>query len=92
MKKLGDILLQQNPFTELVMGNTAIVRGMVEAGTRVVTSYPGSPTPEIAAAIADTDPDKRPFHFEFCTNEKVAVEVAYGASVNGRPSVVFLRV
>lgn len=91
MKKLGDILLQQSPFTELVMGNTAIVRGMVEAGTRVVTSYPGSPTPEIAAAIADTDPDKRPFHFEFCTNEKVATEVAYGAAVNGRPSVVFFK-
>lgn len=91
MKKLGDILLQPEPFSELVMGNTALVRGMVEAGTRVVTSYPGSPTPEIAAAIAGTDPEKRPFHFEFCVNEKVAVEVAYGAAVNGRPSVVFFK-
>ena len=91
MKKMGDMLLQKGPFSELVMGNTALVRGMVEAGTRVVTSYPGSPTPEIAAAIAATDPEKRPFHFEFCVNEKVAVEVAYGAAVNGRPSVVFFK-
>lgn len=91
MKKLGDLLLSREPFTEMVMGNTAVVRGMVEAGIRVVTSYPGSPTPEIAASIAVTDPGKRPFHFEFCVNEKVAVEVAYGAAVNGHPSAVFFK-
>ena len=91
MKKLGDVLLGKEPFSEHVMGNTAVVRAMVEAGTRVITSYPGSPTPEIASAIAGIHPDKRPFHFEFCVNEKVAVEVAYGAAVNGRPSVVFFK-
>lgn len=91
MKKLGDMLLERSPFSELAMGNTALVRGMVEAGVRVVTSYPGSPTPEIATAIASIPRDRRPFHFEFCTNEKVAVEVAYGAAVNGSPSVVFFK-
>jgi len=91
MKKLGDVLLEEGPFSELVMGNTAIVRGMIEAGTRVVTSYPRSPTPEIATAIASLEHSRRPFHFEFCVNEKVAVEVAYGAAVNGRPSVVFFK-
>lgn len=91
MKKLGDMLMGESPFHELVMGNTALVRGMVEAGVRVVTSYPGSPTPEIATAIASIPKDRRPFHFEFCVNEKVAVEVAYGAAVNGSPSVVFFK-
>jgi indolepyruvate ferredoxin oxidoreductase alpha subunit len=91
VKKLGEMLLGESPFSELVMGNTALVRGMVEAGVRVVTSYPGSPTPEIATAIASIEKDRRPFHFEFCVNEKVAVEVAYGAAVNGRPSVVFFK-
>jgi len=91
VKKLGDMLLGESPFQELVMGNTALVRGMVEAGVRVVTSYPGSPTPEIATAIASIEKDRRPFHFEFCVNEKVAAEVAYGAAVNGRPSVVFFK-
>lgn len=91
MKRLGEMLLGVKPFRELVMGNTALVRGMVEAGVRVVTSYPGSPTPEIAAAIASIPRESRPFHFEFCVNEKVAVEVAYGAAVNGRPSVVFFK-
>ena len=91
MKELGDELLRRESFAELVMGNTAIARGMVEAGTKVVTSYPGSPTPEIAAAISAMDPERRPFHFEFCVNEKVAVEVAYGAAVSGLPSAVFFK-
>lgn len=91
MKDPGAMLLRREPFSELVMGNTALVRAMVEAGTRVVTSYPGSPTPEIASAISSIPPEERPFHFEFCVNEKVATEVAYGAAVNGRPSVVFFK-
>ena len=61
MKLMGDMLLRQEPFEEIVMGNTALVRAMVEAGTRVVTSYPGSPTPEIATAIGSIPEDKRPF-------------------------------
>ena len=91
MKKLGDMLLRREPFSEIVMGNTAVVRAMMEAGTRVVSSYPGSPTPEIAAAIASIPLEERPFYFEFSTNEKVATEVAYGAAVNGRLSTVFFK-
>lgn len=91
MKKTGEMLLGKEPFSRVVMGNTAVVRGMIEAGVRVVTSYPGSPTPEIAGAISAIPPEQRPFHFEFCVNEKVAVEVAYGAAVNGRPSLAFFK-
>ncbi len=92
MKNMGDMLLTRDPFSEIVMGNTALVRAMVESGTRVVTSYPGSPTPEIATAIKSIPKEKRPFYFEFSTNEKVATEVAYGAGVNGHQSTVFLKV
>ena len=91
MKNLGEMLLRREAFSEIVMGNTAIVRAMIEAGTRIVTSYPGSPTPEIASAIAAISKDERPFYFEFSTNEKVATEVAYGASVNGHLSTVFFK-
>ncbi len=91
MKKLGDVLLQQDPFSEIVIGNTALVRAMIEAGTRVVSSYPGSPTPEIATAINSIPKEKRPFYFEFSTNEKVATEVAYGAAVNGHLATVFFK-
>ena len=39
MKHLGDMLMTREPFSEIVMGNTALVRAMVESGTRVVSSY-----------------------------------------------------
>lgn len=91
MKDLGETLLRRDPFSELTIGNTAITRAMVEAGVRVVTSYPGSPTPEIAEAIRAIPQARRPFYFEFSVNEKVATEVAFGAAINGRLSVVFFK-
>ncbi|PKL10011.1 MAG: indolepyruvate ferredoxin oxidoreductase [Spirochaetae bacterium HGW-Spirochaetae-7] len=91
MKDMGRILLGHEAFDELVIGNTAIARAMVESGVRVVTSYPGSPTPEIAEAIRSMPADERPMYFEFSTNEKVATEVAFGAALNGRLSVVFFK-
>jgi indolepyruvate ferredoxin oxidoreductase alpha subunit len=91
MKNLGELLVGSEPFSEIVMGNTAIVRGMIETGVRVVTSYPGSPTPEIAEAIKSVPVDRNPLYFEFSTNEKVATEVAFGASVNGHLACVFFK-
>lgn len=91
MKNIGGMLLQQSPFSEIVLGNTALARAMIESGTEVITSYPGSPTPEIASALLSVPQDKRPFYFEFSTNEKVATEVACGASLNGHTSCVFFK-
>ncbi len=91
MKKLADVLLSEQPTSEIMMGNWGLVRAMIESNVRVVTSYPGSPTPEIATAIAQIPREKRPFYFEFSVNEKVATEVAFGASVNGHLSCVFFK-
>lgn len=91
MKRLGETLITEEAGSEILMGNYALVRAMVESGVRVVTSYPGSPTPEIADAIKSIDAGKRPFYFEFSVNEKVATEVAFGASVNGYFSTVFFK-
>ena len=91
MKKLGDVLMNRESFSEIVMGNSALVRAMIESGARVATSYPGSPTPEIAEAIKSIAEDERPFYFEFSTNEKVATDVAYGAALNGHLSTVFFK-
>jgi indolepyruvate ferredoxin oxidoreductase, alpha subunit len=91
MKDMGEMLLTTAPFSEIVMGNTALVRAMIETETRVITSYPGSPTPEIATAIQTIPLARRPFYFQFSTNEKVAVEVALGASLNGHLSAVFFK-
>ncbi len=91
MKNLGKKLLQKEPFSEVLMGNSALVRAMIESGTQVITSYPGSPTPEIAETIRLIPKEERPFYFEFSTNEKVATEVACGASLNGFSSAVFFK-
>ena len=91
MKDMGEMLLRRDGFSEIVIGNTALVRAMVESGVGVVTSYPGSPTPEIATAIASIPAAQRPFYFEFSLNEKVATEVAFGAALNGHLAVVFFK-
>ena len=43
MKSLGDMLLNTGPFSEIVLRNTALARAMIESGTEVIASYPGSP-------------------------------------------------
>ncbi len=91
MKRLGEMLLKPEAFSEIVMGNTALVRAMLESGVRVATSYPGSPTPEIAEAISALPQERRNLYFEFSVNEKIATEVAFGASVNGYLSTVFFK-
>lgn len=91
MGKMSDALLSKEPWSAVMMGNHALVRGMLEAGVRVATTYPGSPTPEIAAALSAVPPDDRSYYFEYSTNEKVALEVAAGASMNGHLSTVFFK-
>lgn len=91
MKNIGELLVQKEKFSEIMMGNYALVRGMIEADVKVVTSYPGSPTPEIAEAIRTIPKEKNPLYFEYSVNEKVALEVAFGASVNGNLSTVFFK-
>ncbi|MDR2908808.1 MAG: indolepyruvate ferredoxin oxidoreductase subunit alpha, partial [Oscillospiraceae bacterium] len=64
---------------ELLQGNEAVARGLWEAGVRVVSSYPGTPSTEITE-FAATYPE---IYSEWASNEKVAVEVAFGASLSG---------
>ncbi len=91
MKRLEEMLLTREAGSEIMIGNTAVVRAMIESGVKVVTSYPGSPTPEIAQAIMSVPADRNPLHFQFSVNEKVATEVAFGASINGHLSCVFFK-
>lgn len=63
--------------TEYLMGNEAMGRGAVEAGVSVVTGYPGTPSSEIPEYVSKYD-DVRS---EWCINEKVALEIALGASL-----------
>ena len=62
---------------EYLMGNEAMGRGAVEAGVKVVTGYPGTPSSEIPEYVSRY-PDVRT---EWCINAKVALEIALGASL-----------
>ena len=64
---------------ELMLGNKAIARGLYEAGCKVISSYPGTPSTEITEEAAKYDE----IYCEWAPNEKVALEVAHGASLGG---------
>lgn len=72
---------------QLLLGNEAIARGAWEAGARVVSSYPGTPSTEITEAIAKY----QDINAEWATNEKVAMEVAYGAAVCGARAMTCMK-
>ncbi len=65
--------------TKIMLGNEAIARGAYEAGVKVSSAYPGTPSTEISENIV-----KYPeIYAEWAPNEKVAMEVAIGASISG---------
>lgn len=65
-----------------MLGNAAVARGLYEASCRVVSSYPGTPSTEISEEAAKYDN----IYCEWAPNEKVAMEVAFGASLAGKRS------
>ncbi len=64
---------------ELMLGNAAVARGLYEAGCKVISSYPGTPSTEITEEAAKFGE----IYCEWAPNEKVAAEVAIGASIGG---------
>lgn len=72
---------------KLAIGNYAVARGAYEAGVRVASAYPGTPSTEITEFIA-----KFPeVQAEWSPNEKVALEVGVGASIAGARSLVSMK-
>ncbi len=64
---------------QLLLGNAAVARGCYEAGVRVVSSYPGTPSTEITENAVKYDE----IYCEWAPNEKVGAEVAIGAAIAG---------
>ncbi len=82
MKKKG-----RTKMKELLLGNEAVARGLYEAGVRVVSAYPGTPSTEITEAAV-----KYPeIYCEWAPNEKVATETACGASIGGARSFCAMK-
>lgn len=71
----------------LMLGNEAVARGLYEAGCRVVSSYPGTPSTEITEHVAEY----QEIYSEWAPNEKVATEVALGASIGGARSFCAMK-
>ena len=72
---------------QLMLGNEAIARGAWEAGVTVSTAYPGTPSTEISEYIAHY----QEINAEWSVNEKVAFEIAIGASIAGARALVSMK-
>ena len=74
----------------LLMGNEAIARGALEAGVEVASAYPGTPSSEVLETLWQVSKEKG-FYAEWSTNEKVAIEVAAGASIAGARAICAMK-
>ena len=72
----------------MMLGNEAIARGAYEAGVKVSAAYPGTPSTEISENIVKY---KDELYCEWSPNEKVAMEVAIGASFAGARALVSMK-
>lgn len=80
---------KENAGTTVVMlGNAALARGAYEAGVKVSAAYPGTPSTEISENLVKY---KDEVYAEWSPNEKVAMEVAIGASISGVRSLVSMK-
>ena len=72
---------------KLLIGNEAVARGLYDGGMGLVSSYPGTPSTEITEFLSKYDD----IHSEWAPNEKVACEVAFGASLAGARSACAMK-
>ena len=72
---------------KLMLGNAAVARGAYEAGVKVVSSYPGTPSTEITENVVKYEN----VYVEWAPNEKVACETAIGASIAGARAMTCMK-
>src|ERR1700741_4072051 len=72
---------------EILSGNEAIARGTFEAGVKVASAYPGTPSTEILETIVHY----KEINASWAPNEKVALEVAIGASFGGARALAAMK-
>src|SRR5438067_12700416 len=73
-----------------VRGDEALAYGALVAGVRLVASYPGSPSTGIVEALIGLAPEHG-LYVEWSSNERVALELAIGASIAGRRALVCVK-
>ena len=85
-----DPLLGEEGQQEVLLGNEAIVRGALEAGVAFASGYPGTPSSEVTDSFARVG-SRRGVVFEYSVNEKIAVEMAFGASLAGARAICAMK-
>ena len=77
---------------EILLGNGAIALGLLESGCQVFTSYPGTPSseilPEVVRLVKSEDLNT---YVEWSTNEKVALDTAFAASITGKRAACCMK-
>lgn len=77
---------------ELMLGNEAIARGILESGCDIAAAYPGTPSTEILSSLAGlVRRTKASMHVQWAVNEKVAFEIAYAGSQAGKRTAVAMK-
>jgi indolepyruvate ferredoxin oxidoreductase, alpha subunit len=77
---------------ELMLGNEAIARGILESGCDIATAYPGTPSTEILSSLAQwVRQERSPMHLQWAVNEKIAFEIAYAGSQAGKRAAVAMK-
>lgn len=77
---------------EILLGNGAIALGLLESGCQVVTSYPGTPSSEILPEVVRlVKSEKLNTYVEWSTNEKVALDTAFAASITGKRAACCMK-
>ena len=87
---IKEVLTADNNKQLFLLGNEATVRGALEAGVGLASTYPGTPSSEIGDVFSKVSGDAG-IYFEFSTNEKVALEVAAAAAASGVRSFTFMK-
>lgn len=88
--KVKEILTEKEGEKLFLLGNEAAVRGALEGGVSVVSTYPGTPSSEIGNVFYKIAREAG-VYFEFSSNEKVALEVSVAAAAAGLRSFVFMK-
>lgn len=87
---IKEVLTAQKNEELFLLGNEAAVRGALESGVSVASTYPGTPSSEIGDVFSKIAKDAE-IYFEFSTNEKVALEVAAAAAASGLRLFIFMK-
>lgn len=86
---MGKVEIVSAPETHTMMGNEALARGVWESGVRVAVAYPGTPSTEIMEAVGKYPCED--IEAQWATNEKVALDVAIGASFAGERAFAAMK-